>query len=345
MTLLRTSHRPLTLEHSFSFYVSGRDRERIRECARDADAVVVCGAQGPASVLRLRQDGWQGRVLFDRAAYLARSGAVDPPRWFESQLAADADRLLTPGRWIGAEQGHLAFETQALPELVLAREHGATCVLCIDHRWLTRIESHMEMRRTLEGAGVPVALVLGNVGDPLARPGAVDGLVALTRVIHDLSILRCDHGAIGALAFSAAHGSIGLLATHRHGVPPAASARGKPHDQTARVFVWYLMDWFTAGTIAGWYTSKIALTCDWACCNGDRIDRFLDPRLQAQADWHNRNVLANLAGQILDIPEVGVRRRAFGQMCADAVDRYGVMGGLTTTIRPKPQLEQWAAYA
>src|ERR1700728_1492675 len=232
MTLLRTSHRPLTLEHSFSFYVSGRDRERIRECARDADAVVVCCARGPASLLRLRQDGWQGRVLFDRAAYLGRSGAVDPPRWFESQLAADADRLLTPGRWIGAEQGHLAFETQALPELVLAREHGATCVLCIDHRWLTRIESHMEMRRTLEGAGVPVALVLGNVGDPLARPGAVDGLVALTRVIHDLSILRCDHGAIGALAFSAAHGSIGLLATHRHGVPPAASARGKPQDQT-----------------------------------------------------------------------------------------------------------------
>ena len=61
MTLLPASNRPLTLEETFSFYVSGRDRERIRDCAQDADAVVVCGAQGPASVQRLRQDGWQDR--------------------------------------------------------------------------------------------------------------------------------------------------------------------------------------------------------------------------------------------------------------------------------------------
>ena len=147
-----------------------------------------------------------------------------------------ADRLLTPGRWIGAEKGHRPLRLRRSLSWSLAQNQGATCVLCIDHRWLTRIEGHMDMRWTLEGAGVPVALVLGNVGDPLARPGAVDGMVALTRVIDDLSILRCDHGAIGALAFSAAHGSIGLLATHRHGVPPTASARGKPHDQTARVF-------------------------------------------------------------------------------------------------------------
>jgi hypothetical protein len=284
-------------------------------------------------------------VLFDRAAYLGRTRAVDPSRWFDAQLAAEADRLLTPGRWIGAEKGHDPFEAQALSELSLAQKHEATCVLCLDDRWLTRIEDHVDMRRTLKGAGVPVALVLGNVGDPLARSGAVDGLVALTRVIEDMSILRCDHGAIGALAFSAAHGSMGLLATHRHGVPPTAQARGKQNDRTARVFVFDLMGWFTAGTIAGWYTSKIALTCDCDCCNGDRIDRFFDPRLQARADWHNRNVLGSLARRILDIPEVGERRRAFGQLCAEAVDRYGIMGGLTTTIRPKPQLEQWAAYA
>jgi hypothetical protein len=336
---------PLRLEQSFSFYVSGRDPERIRACAEQADAVVVCGAAGPGSVRILRREGWQGIVIFDRAAYTANSGKIDPPQWFEQQEEAGADRLLTPGCWVDAGRGHAPLSLQIADEVALARGHRATCVICIDHRWLTKAMEHDDLLKMLEHLDVPIALVLANQGDPLGRFGAVDGLVALTRRIEGLNILRCDHGAIGALAFQAAHGSIGLQATHRHAVPPFRSASAIPNDRSARVFVRDLMDWFTANTIAGWSTSRVAPSCGCDCCQGARIDRFFDSRFEAEADLHNRLVLSELALDILQIPEDADRRRTFGRLCREAVERYGVMGSLMSEIKPKAQLLQWAQYA
>ena len=343
VTLLRPP--PLRLEQSFSFYVSGRDPQRIRACAEQADAVVVCGVAGPASVRILRREGWEGIVLFDRAAYTANPGKVDPPQWFELQEEVGADRLLTPGRWIDAGNDHDPLSAQIADEVALARRYGATCVLCLDHRWLTKSKEHDDLLDVLGHLDVPVAMVLANQGDPLGRFGAVDGLVALTRRISGLSILRCDHGAIGALAFRAAHGSMGLQATHRHAVPPSMNASAIPNDRSARVFIRGLMDWFTANTIAGWSTTRVAPTCECDCCQGARIDRFFDRRFESEADLHNRLVLSELALDILQIPDDTEQRRAFGKLCADAVGRYGVMGSLMSEIKPKAQLLQWAAYA
>ena len=221
-TLLRPP--PLDLEQSFSFYVPGRNPVRIRDCSQQADAIVVSGAAGPKSVCGLRRVGWDGIVLFDRAAYVANPGKVDPPEWFDQQEEAGADRLLTPGRFVGAAGNHAPFDVQVEPEVALAQPNHATCVLCIDYRWLTRSDELVEMRTFLEGLDVAVALVLADRGDPISHPGAVDGLTMLTRRIPGLFILRCDHGAIGALAFNAAHGSMGLQATYRHAVPPEATA-------------------------------------------------------------------------------------------------------------------------
>jgi len=140
-------------------------------------------------------------------------------------------------------------------------------------------------------------------------------------------------------------GDIGLSTTYRHAVQPTVTAHAIPNDRSARVFVLDLMDWHTASTIAGWSTARVADRCDDSCCQGQRIDRFLDDRRKADADLHNRTVLATLAEEILAIPESAGRRRAFGQKCLAAVERYGVMGGLTSEIRPSSQLEQWAQYA
>jgi hypothetical protein len=104
------------------------------------------------------------------------------------------------------------------------------------------------------------------------------------------------------------------------------------------------MDWFTASTIGGWSTTRVTPSCEYSCCDGQRIERFLDERRKLEADTHNRTVLSALAEEILVIPESGDRRRAFGRMCFEAVERYGVMGGLTSVITPKPQLTQWAQY-
>ena len=58
---------PVTLRQTFSFYVPGNDPKRIQACAEQADAVVVSGRLGPASVRKLRENGWNGTVLFDGA--------------------------------------------------------------------------------------------------------------------------------------------------------------------------------------------------------------------------------------------------------------------------------------
>jgi hypothetical protein len=336
--------RPVTLRQTFSFYVSGKDPERVRACAEQADAVVVAGSGGPASVRRLRTEGWTGAVLFDRGAYADRGLELDPLRWFDDQRGAGADRILTPGRWVGSETNHRPFTEQIEDESKLAQTHNATCLLAIDYRWLTRPGQYDEMLQAIRDLGSPIALVLGDRGDPLGHPGAVDALVALTKRVDLVSILRCDHGAIGALAFDAVHASIGLTTNHRHVVPPAVQAYGIPNDHSARVFVKDLMDWFTASTIGGWATTRVTPMCEHPCCNGQRIERFLDDRLKGEADLHNRTVLAALAQEILLCPEAGERRRAFGRMCFEAVERYGMMGSLTSEITPKPQLSQWAQY-
>ena len=89
---------------------------------------------------------------------------------------------------------------------------------------------------------------------------------------------------------------------------------------------------------------KITPACEYGCCSGQSVERFLDDRLKAEADLHNRTVLAAVAEEVLVYPDAGQRRRAFGQMCFQAVDLYGIMGGLTSAIKPKRQLCQWAQY-
>jgi hypothetical protein len=334
----------LTLRGTFSFYVSGSDAERIRTCAEGADAIVVAGASGPMTVRQLRNEGWTGTVLFDRVSYRDSRVSVDIPRWMADQESAGADRLLTPGCWVGSEGGPATLTSQIEAEVKIAEQYAATCLLALDYRWLTKSSHHYELLRVLQELETPVAIVLGDRSDPLGHLGAVDALVAITKRVDGISLLRTDHGAVGALAFDAAHASIGLTTTHRHVVPPTVQAHGIPNDRSARVFVNDLMDWFTASTIGGWSTTRITPACNYSCCEGQRIERFLDERLKSEADRHNRTVLAAIVDEILGHPETTDRRRAFGRMCYDAVERYGIMGGFTTEITPKAQLSQWAQY-
>jgi hypothetical protein len=303
---LKLASASLTLRGTFSFYVSGSDAQRIRTCAEGADAIVAAGASGPMTVRQLRNEGWTRTVLFDRVGYRDSNTNIDLPRWMADQERAGADRLLTPGRWVGAEGGHATLTSQIEAEVKIAEEYVATCLLALDYRWLTKSSHHDELLMVFQELHTPVA--------------------------------------VGALAFDAAHASIGLTTTHRHVVPPTVQAHGIPNDRSARVFVKDLMDWFTASTIGGWSTTRITPVCNYACCDGQRIERFLDDRLKSDADRHNRTVLAAIVDEILGYPESTGRRRAFGRMCYDAVVRYGIMGGLTTEITPKAQLCQWAQY-
>lgn len=336
---------PQTLRESFSFYVGSSSAERIQDCEAVADAVVVSGPNGPTVVRRLRATGWKGSVLFDCVSYDQSGTRPDALHWFDEQISAGADRVLTPGVWVGSEKNHAPFSVQIEDEANLANSIGATCLIAIDRHWFTRSDKLSEIMLGLGELNTPCALVLGDGKDPMGYAGAVDALASISRNIRDVSVIRCDQAGIGALAFGATHASIGLRTLHRHVVPPNVKSFAKYEDRSARVFVRELLDWFTASRIAEWSSASVSPHCYAACCEGRPIARFLDSRLKTAADLHNRVVLANLANDILDAPvEDGVRRREFGRICAEAVQRYGTMGSHMTLIKPKKQLTQWALF-
>jgi hypothetical protein len=131
-----------------------------------------------------------------------------------------------------------------------------------------------------------------------------------------------------------------MTGSYRHFVPPGKTGGGKLDDPSPRVFVRTLMDWFTGFTIAGWTTMRVNLHCPLACCGGQRLERFFDPRYKAEATTHNRVSLSQLANEILDAPREE-RRQRFSQICIDALDHYGPMGKLSMVTKPKQQLAQW----
>jgi len=342
MASITTTARPTTLGPTFSFYVPSTERALIARCADEADAVVVHGRNGPHVVAEMRSEGFTSVVLFDRATYERRAKPIAPQAWFEAQAQAGADRLLTPGRWVEWDKAGDALE-RAVDAVhgEAASVANVTLLLAVDSRWITDSAGLYRTLDVLQQVSEPVALVLSHRDDPLGAMAAVNNLLALTSNVRDLTFLRSDHGAIGAVAAGAAHGSTGLIPRYRHFVPPTVTGGGRTQDKTARVFVWDLMDWFTGFTIAGWGATGIDLNCPFDCCRGQSLTRFLDERLSA--DDHNRTVLARLARHVLDA-EPRDRLGEFSRFCNKALDNYGPMGKLSDVTHPKPQLTQWAQF-
>jgi hypothetical protein len=336
---VRFGTRPNTLAGTFSFYVAATDSKTLEVCGSLADAVTVKGPRGPPIVRALRMAGWDRPAIFDRAGYQANSSSIEHERWFDEQASAGADRPLSAGSWAGWDNtGHELRRALDVEARRIENHKEATAVLAIDYRWFTK--GTRELIEALRALDRPVALVLAHPSDPLSVTGAVNGLIAVTSAVDDLTILRTDHGGFGALVYGARHAAIGLIPSYRHFVPVGMSAGGKNNDPTPRLFVRDLMDWFTAMTIAGWGVSAVNLRCQHTCCEGRRLDRFFDPRYEAEAIIHNRITLTDLADEILDAPR-DERRQRFSRICADAVERYGNMGKLSAVTTPKQQLLQW----
>ena len=191
------------------------------------------GADGPKQARLALGTDWNGALLFDSAGYERSAASTDPDAWFAAQKAARADRLLTPGEWVEWSRDSDALAS-AVENQFRASESapGATLLLALDSRWLGR--DALKTIATLEAANTPLALVLSHREDPLSASGVMDSLLELLRSVPQISLLRSDHGAVGAVAFGAAHGAIGLHPTHRHFVPPTSVGGGKRNDRTPR---------------------------------------------------------------------------------------------------------------
>jgi hypothetical protein len=207
--------------------VGSTDVQAIEACGELADAVTVKGPKGPATVMSMRRRGWDRPVIFDRAGYDPKVSAIDAEAWFDDQEAAGADRLLTTGTWVPWDPTSDALKRAVEVEAKrTSRRPGATAVLAVDYRWLTK--APMELARSLAELDCPVALVLAHPTDPLSVGSAVHGLLAVTAIVGNVSILRTDHGGLGAIVFGARHAAIGLIGSYRHFVPVGKSGGGKP---------------------------------------------------------------------------------------------------------------------
>ncbi|MGE3589540.1 MAG: hypothetical protein AB7L17_17580 [Ilumatobacteraceae bacterium] len=295
----------------------------------------MAGRKGPAEIRRLRDGGFFAPVLFDGCGYEGQE-LPPPTEWVTSQREAGADRLLLPGvyaPWDKDDNTELVLLIKE--QSSMAADLDAGMLIAADARWIAR-KCDLVIEALLD-ADRPTALVLADRADPLAVRGAVAGLRRLAQTIPQLSILRSDHGALGAVAFGAVHASIGLNTSTRHFATVAMRARRLPGG-SSRVFVRPLLDWFRASEIAGWFAAGLNLKCNLQCCNGAGLDRFLDDDLDAT--WHNLNALADFADLVLSVNEED-RAIEFLAACRAAASQYG-LAGFKGPENPKAQLTGWA---
>ena len=329
----------LTATKSFSFYVAPGDRKLIELCAERSDAVTIRGRDGPAFIKKVRDQGFDAPVVFDREGWRVEPGSIDVRNWLKAQREAGAARLFTPGCYVPWDkdepEGCLA---RVAREIELARSLSVTALVAVDARWLSKCPLALAQALAANDGGIAVVLV--EPGDPLALNGAVGGLRTVATGVPGLLLLRSDHGALGALAFGARHASLGLIPAHRHGTTPDRPGFGKQGDRSARVFSYAFADWFTAATIAGWALVDPKLSrCNFECCDGADLSRFLDEDAKDAAIRHNVTSLAILADLVIEVPE-SERRMTFLEYCSQAAERYD-LSGVRGPQDPKPQLTSW----
>ena len=323
---------------TFSFYLTAHkckvDPGTALRAARLADSITVAGAKGPKIVRQLRTAGLDAPARFDGLGY-STDEPIDAAQWIQLQREADATELLLPGVLVPWNQGdHAALKAVIWQQGRIAGDLGASLLLALDARWIARgadrlIDSMLEAAR-------PVALVLAHRADPLSEVGAVSELRRICARVPNLSVLRSDHGAVGALAFGARHAAMGLTTSTRHYAGASKGAWRRP-GTAARVFVRLLLDWFLASDIAGWTAAGNLLACRLPCCGGRSLDRFLDP--QNEVTIHNMMALADFARFVISAEPVD-RAAGFLRACQEATSRYG-LAGLHGPENPKPQLTSW----
>lgn len=323
----------VTSTASFSWYVPA-SHGLLQKGAELADAVTVAGPKGPSQIQKLRDRGFAAPTLFDGTGYKGTELPA-PTSWVAAQRQAGADRALLPGAFVPWDKDDDRVLVQTTRrEAATARDLDATLLLALDARWIAK--RYQLLVDLFAEAAQPVAIVLAHRADPLSIGDAVIGLRWIASRSRHLSVIRSDHGSIGAVAFGARHASIGLSTTNRH----FATAQMRPRrlqGGSARVFDRRLLDWFRASEMAGWSAAGADIRCYLSCCNGQPLGRFLDTDLDAT--WHNMVALADFADHILDAEPVE-RPMEFLAECRAAARRYG-LAGFKGPENPKPQLTGW----
>lgn len=332
----------MTRPSRISFYVTepairrGQGLALARAAAHLAGALTIAGPAGPGMIYRLRTLGVDVPVFFDGLGYTGKE-LPPPEEWVRTQRqVGETTQALLPGVFVHWDaDGHTQVVATIREQGRIAADTKSSLLLALDARCLAKQTD--VLIEELRAVGRPAALVLAGRGDPLSLSGAVSGLQRLASHVDDLSLLRTDHGGIGALSFGAKHASVGLTTTTRHYAPKFFNPH-KDNEPSQRLFVAQLMDWFKARDVAAWAAAGLVFSCDSPCCNGAGLERFFDP--DNDAALHNMTTLADLANRVLNADSNAGHTYFIGQ-CRAAMRNYG-LGVVRGLEKPKPQLTSWA---
>lgn len=312
------------------------------------DGLVLSGRSAYSRGTRLREAGFAGTLLLDEASYgkeergaeqLSLEIGIDE---LSVQMNLGVGCLLVPTEkyFEGGDQAGLADALSQASARCQSRDPETTAiVVALAASWLT---DHLsQLLRCLRNTSHPAALVLGDQNDPLARKGAVEGLVEVVTQIPGTSLLRSDFGALGALAFGAPLGAVGLTTSHRHAVPPGAFAGGRRGSRSLRVVHPEGLTFFSADILQR--ARQVDPECHCRECRGAPLHRFVDENLRREANRHNVAVWRRVADDVLcERPEH--RGSAWRAMCRKAVEweRDFQARARTDALRVDTQIVRWA---
>lgn len=330
-------------------YVGSRlDLAEAADLAAGLDGLVLSGRNAYARGTQLREAGFAGTLLLDEASY-----ADEEPGAEQLSLDIGIDELSVQKNLgvgcllVPTEKYFEGDDERGLRDaLALASERceghnpeATAIVVALDASWLT---DHRDgLIRCLRANSYPVAIVLGDQNDPLARKGAVEGLVEIVTENPTTSLLRSDFGALGALAFGARLGAVGLTTSHRHAVPPGAFAGGRRGARPLRVVHPNALTFYSADILER--VRHIDPECHCSECGGEPLHRFVDDTLRREANRHNVAVWRRVADDVLwERPEH--RGSAWRAMCRRAIDweRDFQARARTDALRVDTQITRWA---
>ena len=323
---------------NFAWYLAPQlDEAECLSHANSASGVVLRGKKGNKAASRLRQQGYRGPLWLDPAAYdrSSSSSLTLWDDWHQRQMELEVVEFISPGAYVsGANAAALKSALRSQGNWV--QEHGGRLSLALHYSWLTR--DLQTLTKQLRGVGLPLALAFADRYDPLGYVGAVEGLIELLSAVSDVTLMRGDIGAVGAVAHGATLGAVGTSPTNRHVFPP--NQKGGGPSTSPAVFVASLLS-FKTGAALDALPAAASPTCELRCCNNLALRRLNTRAKDAEAIRHNRIAIR----QVLDnlIAAKRAPYAAFKAMCQQAqTEAHNMSIQARRPIDVSAQIKAWA---
>jgi hypothetical protein len=335
-------------------HVGARAPEYVERLARLAGGVVLQAPLRSPRTKELARSGMPVLLQHDaRAEDDQRTLLAPDDAWLIDQTASAI--LASRVRWVpspnlASEHALREAANEARLFLRLAREQAPTrssmALFAVSHSWLTSAKPRHQLIAVLQSVGGSIGLMLGKGKDPLDSAHAVEGLARVVQSVDQVAVLRCDHGALGAYAFGALGGSIGIGTSARHFVMPGKGGWADLSDPTPRVFLPSLMAWWKGSRLPYYEGDPLFDSCTCNVCDGASLVRFQDESLESEADAHSVACWSAIA---LELARVEPSRRAerWVDLCLQAYTHHDDIedrhGGLPQP--PSKQLKAWLRLA